>query len=313
MSAAKRNIFKAIDFLIKVQSGPDAGKAYRLQPPKIEIGRDPRCQITLSDPKTSRRQLVISFNNNVYCEDVSSRKTTMVNGKPCGKTVLRPGDKITFGQTTLVFETKASDQAQPQLAGAKPPTEEELEKKAGQKKFRMFLIGVIVLVGVMILLEEPASPPPEEKLATTEDLKKQIEETQERMSLKREEMEAQNAPVPNDSKYVYSVERHFISGFRDFQNGRYGRALDSFGTTIATEPDHTRAQLYSKTARKKRSDLIDTHLRDGEKYKEKMMYNRCAAEFEKALVLINDKNSNKFKLAEAQLKECKLMNSGGFK
>lgn len=313
MSAAKRNIFRAIDFLIKVQSGPDAGKAYKLQPPKITLGRDPRCQIVLTDPKVSRQQLLISFENNVMCEDISSRKTTLINGKPCGKTILRPGDKISFGQTTLIFETRTSDQAQPQLAAAKPLTEEEIEKKKGQKKFRLFLIGVIVLVGAFIALEEPTAPPPEEKLATSADLQKQIEETQERMAVRREGLENNSGRAELDDKYVHNVERHFISGFRDFQNGRYSRALDSFGTTIATEPDHVRAQLYSKTARKKRDDLIDTHLRDGQKYKEKMMYNRCAAEFEKAIVLINNINSNKYKLAKTQLDECNQLNTGGFK
>ncbi len=313
MSAAKRNIFKAIDFLVKVQSGPDAGKAYRLQPPKIVVGRDPRCQIPLTDPKTSRKQLVIKFDNNVICEDVSSRKNTLVNGKPCGKTVLRPGDKISFGQTTLVFETKANENAQPQLAGAKPPTEDEIEKQAGQKKFRLFLIAILIMAGAVIALEEEDVPMPEENLATSEDLQKQIDETEERMSLRREELDKTRGNKRTDNKYIYSVERHFISGFRDFQNGRYSRALDSFGTTIATEPEHTRAQLYSKTARKKKSDLIDTHLRDGQKYKEKMMYNRCAAEFEKALVLINNVNSKKYALAKAQFDECSMMKRGGFK
>jgi hypothetical protein len=313
VSAAKKNIFKAIDFLLRVESGPDAGRAYRLQPPKIIVGRDPNCQIPLTDPKTSRKQLVITFTNNVICEDVSSRKTTCINGKPCGKTVLRPGDEITFGQTKMVFSTKANEQARPQLTGSAAGIVTDKEKQAAQKRFRIFLIVIILMAGSLILLEDSSEPPPEEKLATQKDLQQQIDETEERMSLVREEIANERSRTTNDNRYLYSVERHFISGFRDFQNGRYGRALDSFGTTIATEPNHPRAQLYSKTARKKRSDLIDTHLRDGEKYKEKLMYNRCAAEFEKALVLINNVNSTKYKLAKAQLDECNLLQSGGFR
>ncbi len=121
MNALKQNLFKAIDFLIRVEKGPDAGKAYRIQPPKITIGRDPRCQITLTDPKVSRQQCSIKFSNNVICEDLSSRKTTLVNGQPCGKTVLRPGDKISFGQTVIVFQTRTSESAQAQLPGTSAP------------------------------------------------------------------------------------------------------------------------------------------------------------------------------------------------
>ena len=101
-------------------------------------------------------------------------------------------------------------------------------------------------------------------------------------------------------------------GFRDFQNGQYKRALDSFGTTIATDQNHTKAQIYSRMAKKKRSNLIETHLQDGRKYREKLMYNRCASEFEKAILLMNNVNSKKYKLAKTQMDECRLLNKEGF-
>jgi pSer/pThr/pTyr-binding forkhead associated (FHA) protein len=309
VSALKQNLFKAIDFLIRVESGPDAGKAYRIQPPRINIGRDPQCHIALTDPKVSRKQVTISFKDNVVCEDVSTRKNTLINGKACGKTVLKPGDKISFGQTVLMFQTRTNESAKPQLAG-KTRVSEGTTKLKTQKQIRLFLVGIVLMVGLILFLEEEAAPKKELKLVTMEDLNKQIEETEERTSLLNESREEKRKM--NDRKYLYGVERHFIAGFRDFQNGRYGRALDSFGTTIATEPGHTRARLYSKAAKKKRSDLIDTHIRDGKKYKEKLMYNRCAAEFEKALVLINDVNSQKYKLARTQLIECRLLKTGGY-
>lgn len=309
MTALKQNLFKAIDFLIRIEAGPDAGKVYRIQPPKIIIGRDPRNQVALTDPKTSRQQLVIKFDNNITCEDLSTRKTTMINGKPCGKTILKPGDIITFGQTRIKFETRTNQNAKPQLAGSAPSTDNS-DKIKKQKIFRG-LIAVVAVLGIALFaFDAPPQQAAEEKLATISDLNKQIEETEERMTLMREAREEKLHL--SDRKYLYSVEKHFISGFRDFQNGRYGRALDSFGTTIATEPSHVRAQLYSKTARKKRDDLIDTHLRDGQKYREKLMYSRCAAEFEKALVYINNTSSKKYEFAKKQLQECRMMKTGGY-
>ena len=166
------------------------------------------------------------------------------------------------------------------------------------------------MIFTVVLLEEPAKAPPEEKLATTEDLKKQIEESEERMSLIRDNRAEQRKL--NNKDYLYNVENHFIAGFRDYQNGQYGRAVDSFGTTIGVDQSHVRAQLYRKTAMKKKADLIDTHLRDGQKYKEKMMYNRCEAEFDKALVFINKKDSKRYELAKSQRDECRLLKSGGY-
>ncbi len=162
----------------------------------------------------------------------------------------------------------------------------------------------------VFLLEEPPQAQSPENLATTEDLKKQIEESEERMSLVRESR-AEKRKL-NNKEYLYNVENHFIAGFRDYQNGQYGRAVDSFGTTIGVDQGHVRAQLYRKTAQKKRADLIDTHLRDGQKYKDKMMFNRCATEFEKAIILINNKNSKKYDLARTQLEECRLLKTGGY-
>ena len=310
MNALKQNLFKAIDFLLRIESGPDAGKAYKIQPPKITIGRDPRCQVTLTDPKVSRQQCRIVFASNVICEDLSSRKNTFVNGQPCGKTILKPGDKLQFGNTVIEFSTQTNAQAQPQLSGPKVSPEKQVEQENKQKNFRIFIGAIAILGFIFFLLEQPDEVLPEEKLATSADLKKQIEESEERTAIVREQR-AKNRKL-NNKDYLYNVENHFIAGFRDYQNGRYGRALDSFGTTIGVDQGHTRAQLYSKTARKKRADLIDTHLRDGQKYKDKMMFNRCSAEFEKAIILINNKKSKKYDLAKAQLEECRLLHNGGY-
>lgn len=310
MNAIKQNLLSAIDFLIRIESGPDSGKAFLIKPPKITIGRDPVCQIALTDPKVSRQQCVIKFDNNVVCIDVSSRKTTLINGKPCATTVLKPGDVISFGQTKMRFQTQTNEKAKPQLAGQGDKPVVSKEKQEGRNQFYIF-IGIILILAVSYkVLEKAPTAKKEVKLATSEDLNKQIEETKERASLLRESYEEKKKL--SQKTYLYQVEKHFISGFRDYQNGRYGRALDSFGTTIATDQNHLQAQQYAKSARKKGEELIETHLRDGQKYKAKLMYNRCAAEFEKAIVLINNDRSPRYNLAKTQLDECRLLQSGGY-
>ncbi len=311
MSALKQNLFKAVDFIIRVESGPDKGKAFLIKPPRISIGRDPRCQVTLTDPKVSRQQCTIRFTDNVICEDVSSRRTTKVNGQPCKNTVLKPGDVITFGQTKIVFSSRTNEKAKPQLGPAPKVDPVVAKEKAQNKKSIKIFLGVIMVLAVAFkfLQQEPVAQE-ELKLATSEDLKEQIEESKERTSLIRESY--QEKKKLSQKKHLYQVERHFIQGFRDLLNGQHGRAIDSFGTTIASDQNHGRAQQYLKTAKKKQADLIDTHLRDGQKYRDKLMYDRCAAEFEKALILINDENSEKYKLAKTHYEECRLLKTGGY-
>ncbi len=311
MSALKQNLFKAIDFLIRVESGPDKGKAFLIKPPRITIGRDPRCQVTLLDPKVSRQQCTIRFSDNIICEDISSKRTTKVNGQPCKSTILKPGDVISFGQTQIVFTTKTNAKAQPQLGPVPKVDPLAMQEKQKSKKTLQIFLGVIMAlaIGFKVVEKEPVAAK-QEKLATTEDLMQQIEESKERTSLIRESYEEKKKL--SQKKHLYQTERHFISGFRDFLNGQYGRAIDSFGTTIASDQSHAKAQQYSKTAKKKKADLIDTHLRDGQKYRQKLMYDRCAAEFEKALILINDENSEKYKLGKTQYEECRLLKTGGY-
>ena len=309
MNRLKLNIYKNIDFLIKVELGPDAGKAYHIRPPHITLGRDSQCQIPLSDPKASRRQCMIKFDNDVVCVDLSSRKTTLVNGKPGNNKSLKPGDVISFGNTSLRFLTQTNPKITPQLTGQKERIRDQ-EKKKRKQRFNFFLTAMGLVVVLLFFLQDDPVKAQQEELVTQENLNEQIEESRERRA---QLMESYKKKKKFSKKsYLYKVENHFISGFRDFQNGQYNRALDSFGTTIATDQTHIKAQLYSKTAKKKRSGLIETHLQDGRKYKEKMMYNRCAAEFEKAIVLMNNTNSQKYQLAKTQLNECRILKNEGY-
>lgn len=309
MNAQKLDLLNAVDFILHIEEGPDAGKAFRIRPPKILVGRDPeKCQIILSDSKVSRQQCVIQFNDHITCIDVSTRKTTAVNGHIISERIIAPGDIISFGHTKIKFLTRTNENAKPQLESIKK-SPEQAEKEQGRKKFRLYIIVIAFLAIALNFLQQKSPTAPAEKLITQEEINKQVEESKERTSLIKESHK--NSQRHTDKNYIYNVETHFISGFRDFQNGQYSRALESFGTTIATDQQHKRAQQYARSARKKKAELIDTHLRDGVKYKEKMMYSRCAAEFEKAIVYINNINSKKYLLARSQLEECRLLKAGG--
>lgn len=313
MGAPQLNIFKAIDFLLQVEKGPDAGRLYRIEPPKITVGRDPAsCQIVLNDLKVSRQQFSLEFSDQVYIRDLSSRKTTLVNKLPVqNRQMVRPGDLIEFGDTQIRFNTRVNEKAQTQLGGAPgvPPNYQKQVNDKNQKIVRMILIGIISLAGLLFVLQEDPVEQTQKNLLTQEDVNKQIEESKERAAKIKESIIEKRKM--SEQNYLQNVEQHFIRGFRDFQNGQYSRAIDSFGATIATDENHIRAIQYNKAAQKRRDDLIDTHMRDGAKYRDKMMYSRCAAEFDKALMLINDVSTPKYELARTQRNECDILKAGG--
>lgn len=74
---------------------------------KITIGRDPNCDITISDKLTSRNHAVIQkIKNGFFISDLKSTNGTYLNGKKieADKYVeLKPGDTISIGKSQLVM------------------------------------------------------------------------------------------------------------------------------------------------------------------------------------------------------------------
>ena len=71
------------------------------------FGRSKKSTVQLDDPNASRihGQLAIYPNNNCYFIDLKSRNGTLVNGEPATTPkLLNHGDRISIGNTTLIFE-----------------------------------------------------------------------------------------------------------------------------------------------------------------------------------------------------------------
>ena len=87
-------------------SGPSAGLRYEVQG-EATIGRSPSCEIPLpEDDQVSRRHArFIVVDDQVHLSDLGSRNGTAVNGERiAGEVVLRPGDRVQVGKTTVLVE-----------------------------------------------------------------------------------------------------------------------------------------------------------------------------------------------------------------
>ncbi|MHA2609508.1 MAG: FHA domain-containing protein [bacterium JZ-2024 1] len=85
-----------------VKEGSDRGKIYLLNREVINIGRDASNDIALSDPFISSKHCRIRKENNQFIlVDLGSSNGTRVNGKEIQRTILKDGDIIEIGNTTL--------------------------------------------------------------------------------------------------------------------------------------------------------------------------------------------------------------------
>jgi len=83
-------------------------RRYVLDGPQATIGRSKSAQCVLSDPNVSRRhaELRCSQTGDWTIADLGSTNGVKVNGRRVSSTRLSPGDQVTLGTTTFVFDVE---------------------------------------------------------------------------------------------------------------------------------------------------------------------------------------------------------------
>ncbi len=88
-----------------VSSGPDRGAALSLEGDAVTIGRGQECSLVLKDPEVSKEHLRVSREDGGWIlTDLGSRHGTRVNGREVSRQAIRSLDRISLGETELVFE-----------------------------------------------------------------------------------------------------------------------------------------------------------------------------------------------------------------
>jgi pSer/pThr/pTyr-binding forkhead associated (FHA) protein len=342
-SIAPRTGFK---FVLTVKSGPDKGSTYQLLPPRVTIGRGVDNNIALKDPRVSRHAVVIEFSpEEIIITDLSGRKSLHINGTPAESSAIKDGDMIRIGDTSAVFIVEALVLAptppsnvpmmQPHQGGdvlpfaqpgkpamspafpggdgfSPPPARPRPAPRApGQGGSKMFYVVVLVLIGgAYYLFGTPSGAKKKESaLLTQEQIEKDTKNSEDRI----EKLSKRRAFKSEEEKTRFEeADRHYREGFRDYGKGQYGRAMKSFETAMAIDPSHELARRYYVLSQKRRDEEIAQLTLEGRRYKEKQMYSRCSAAFEKVLESMNNRDDAKYKQAEAIKRECDLLMDNRF-
>ena len=81
------------------------GKRLVIGPAGVTLGRSRQCDVTVDDPNVSRAHAEIRARGGSWVvTDMGSTNGSRLNGRPLDQpTVLKPGDEIELGTTTLTF------------------------------------------------------------------------------------------------------------------------------------------------------------------------------------------------------------------
>ena len=94
---------------LQVESGPGQRATFDLPPAsstrEVVLGREAGCDIVLADPRISRRHARLAVRGGTLAvEDLGSTNGTCLNGVRMEHANALVGDRLTFGDTTLVVE-----------------------------------------------------------------------------------------------------------------------------------------------------------------------------------------------------------------
>jgi pSer/pThr/pTyr-binding forkhead associated (FHA) protein len=89
---------------VRILEGEQAGSQIFLSKSKNVVGRDKKADIVIRDPEVSARHCAIEVYETVaILKDLGSTNGTVLNGYLVKEDLLKDGDKIQVGSTTLQF------------------------------------------------------------------------------------------------------------------------------------------------------------------------------------------------------------------
>jgi pSer/pThr/pTyr-binding forkhead associated (FHA) protein len=89
------------------ESGMIAGQRTDLVQTDTLFGRSTQCDVQVFDPKVSRQHFVIRYGNGAFfLQDQGSSRGTLINGARVTAQRLNDGDRIEFGDTSMIFHVE---------------------------------------------------------------------------------------------------------------------------------------------------------------------------------------------------------------
>lgn len=118
---------------LRVLEGADRGRVFDDISPPISIGREAGNTIQLNDDRVSRFHVKLQYDHeNVVLTDLESTNGTRVNGEDTHLRILRYGDVITLGRSTILFGKREQISERMRKLN-RPELEKKLNSIAGSK------------------------------------------------------------------------------------------------------------------------------------------------------------------------------------
>ena len=161
---------------------------------------------------------------------------------------------------------------------------------SNNSRLRFYVIIAVVGVGLYwVLSDSSAKKKAEVNIRTEGDVSRAIQES----ALAVQEIQKKQSATGQDSVQYKAAEEHYIRGFRDYRQGQYARAMQSFQAALSFYPNHELARKYYVQAQRKFEAQIDFAMSQGRKYYQKNNYKMCQSSFASVMIMVKDSSKPK--------------------
>ena len=315
-----------VEYSLTIVSGADKGETFKLMSTLIRIGRSSENDIVLSrDVKCSRNHAEIHISSaGIIIKSLNKNNLVEVDGQAGEALMLSHNSKLCIGSTKLLFQIAmlVKDETQPMVNPLQQTSDQSigerglgpirpqqvdysspssyLKKQNKSIHFRMFLIGLLILIGLFALNKEKDNILKGTGIRTDEEIEKEIETINQ---LREAERKLRQKKGLNSPQFL-EAQTLYIKGFRDFKKGKYERALSSFQACLSIFPEHDLCQTYKKLSQKKFQELVQYHMVSGLKFLEKGQYSACKTSFKNIMFMVRDNSNKVYQEAEANFRLC---------
>jgi pSer/pThr/pTyr-binding forkhead associated (FHA) protein len=170
---------------------------------------------------------------------------------------------------------------------------------------RIRFYAIIVAVGLFfawILNDTVKNKKKEVNIRTEGEVSRAIEESARAV----QELQKKQSSSGQDTIQYRAAEEHYIRGFRDYRQGQYARAMQSFSAALSFYPGHELARKYYLQSQRKFDAQIDFAMSQGRKYYQKNNFKMCQSSFANAMIMVKNSSSQKYKESKQLYDECRL-------
>jgi pSer/pThr/pTyr-binding forkhead associated (FHA) protein len=338
---------RTLKYRLTVSNGGIPGQSFVFDKSVVTIGRGPENDVVFAnDARMSRAHVEIRLHlGQIIVRNISQKNTLYVNGEKVEEKTLSESASIQVGETVLKLELEAEpvaplvvakaggsvvprptpstapppSTARPiqnfsSPAGPPPPPPQRSQSLSGpsvggNSRVRFYLILAVILgLGLWLFSSDDAAKKKETPLRSEGDVVRAIEESAQAVQEIRKKQEASG----QDSLQYKSAQEHYIKGFRDYRQGQYARAMQSFQAALSFYPSHELARKYLLQSQRKFEALIDSNMAQGRKYLQKQNYRMCQSSFASVMIMVKDATKPKYREAKQLYDECSLYLEGRY-